>query len=61
MWKMVVTKGDEVIAERMYFRPSECTDRMLIAKDYYERKNMEAKISMYDKENRLIATLIVNS
>lgn len=57
MWKMLVMKGDEIIAERMYYKPSECTDSMLIAKDYYERKNESVKISMFDKENRLIATV----
>lgn len=57
MYHMIVKSIGEVIAERSYFRPSECTDNMLIAEQWYLKHGKAVEITMTNDQGIILGVV----
>jgi hypothetical protein len=56
---MHVSKEDQLIERREYSTATLCTDKMLIAEEYYANKDEIVTIKMIDERGAFIAQLVV--
>ena len=57
MFYLEVIQDDKVIAQRQYWSAGECTEKLLVAMEYYIRERMEVRVRMLDARGMLIKEL----